>query len=89
MTDDRRVLPDGVHVYRSKWDRPGIGFYSGSNVADEGPDPIPGVVERDFVRRVHEMTVMSERVRQHIREATERRRALNDRLRALLKRLDP
>ena len=89
MSDAGRVLPEGVRVYRSKWDREGLGFYSGSNVAGEGPDPVPGVVERDFVQRIREMAAKTEYVRQRIREATARRKALNERLRALLKRLDP
>lgn len=37
-------LPDGVRVYRSRWDHKGFGFYSGSNVAEpptggEGKSP--------------------------------------------------
>lgn len=83
-----RPLPPGVTTFKSKWDSPDFGFYSGSSVAEpqqRAETPEPDAIDR-IVARLKALHAKTELVIKQIREVTERRRALRVRLQAMLDR---
>lgn len=68
--------------YRSSWERKDFGFFTGSSCAEPHPeDPMENII-----RRLENMRSKAEYISGALRDMTERRRALNERIEKSLAR---